>query len=179
MKSREAIRQLSKELINTATTIRNDLHMTKDLKAKVDQAVEDTIVATRIIDGFRNPQSGNTYLKDHATFPLEYFTRVTDQMKERLTWYKSTIEQIERKLASASSSMQTPQSITATLQAQHATFLALASRTAAVDAELQKIKALYIQLWRSKTGSVRDPFDDVVKSSETGNDFGLSGLSVR
>lgn len=90
MKSREAIRQLSKvnillsdskniffymrssqELINTATTIRNDLHMTKDLKAKVDQAVEDTIVATRIIDGFRNPQSGNTYLKDHATFPLE------------------------------------------------------------------------------------------------------------
>lgn len=83
--------------------------MTKDLKTKVDQAVEDTIVATRIIDGFRNIQSGNTYLKDHAAFPLEYveksflqkvlsyhrtryFTRVTDQMKERLTWYKSTIE---------------------------------------------------------------------------------------
>ncbi|KAF8905080.1 hypothetical protein CPB84DRAFT_1894928 [Gymnopilus junonius] len=179
MKSREAIRQLNKELINTATTIRNDLHMTKDLKEKVDQAVEDTIVATRIIDGFRNPQSGNTYLKDHATFPLEYFTRVTDQMKERLAWYKSTIEQIERKLASASGSMQTPQNIAATLQAQHSTFLALASRTAAVDAELQKIKALYTQLWRSKTGSVRDPFDDIAKSSETVNDFGLSGLSVR
>jgi nucleoporin p58/p45 len=89
--------------------IRNDLHLTQDLKAKVDQAVEDTIVATRIIDGFRNPQSGNTYLKDHASFPLEYvhsiffrcafdlikcryFTRVADRMKERLAWYKATIE---------------------------------------------------------------------------------------
>ncbi|KAF9562002.1 hypothetical protein CPC08DRAFT_735374 [Agrocybe pediades] len=181
VKGQDAIRQLNKELINTATTIRNDLHLTNDLKSKVDQAVEDTIVATRIIDGFRNPQSGNTYLKDHAAFPLEYFTRVTEQMKERLAWYQSTIEQIERKLASASSSTQTPQSISATLQAQHQIFLALANKTAAVDAELQKIKALYTQLWRSKTGSVRDPFNDIVKSStaETAGDFGLGSLNFR
>ncbi|KAJ3510977.1 hypothetical protein NLJ89_g4367 [Agrocybe chaxingu] len=178
-KGHDAIRSLHKDLVNTATTIRNDSHITQDLKAKVDQAVEDTIVATRIIDGFRNPQSGSTYLKDHAAFPLEYFTRVTDQMKERLAWYKTTIEQIERKLASATNSMQTPQSISATLQAQHSTFLALASKTAAVDAELQKIKALYTQLWRAKTGSVRDPFNDVVKPTEKAGDFGLSGLNVR
>ena len=88
MKGKETIRNLHKvipgdhavvlrcscrlqDLVNTATTIRNDLHLTQDLKDKVDQAVEDTIVATRIIDGFRNPQSGNTYLKDHADFPME------------------------------------------------------------------------------------------------------------
>jgi nucleoporin p58/p45 len=80
---------------------------------KVEQAVQDTIVATRIVDGFKNPQgaggSGGGYLKDHAGFPLEYvvvldsvltslftpnryFSRVTEQMKERLAWYKSTIE---------------------------------------------------------------------------------------
>ena len=99
----------SQDLVNTSTSIRNDLHITQDLKAKVDQAVEDTIVTTRIIDGFRNHQSGNTYLKDHAGFPLEYvfplsgsaftyvelcryFSRVCDQMKQRLDWYKSTIE---------------------------------------------------------------------------------------
>jgi hypothetical protein len=43
---------------------------------KVEQAVQDTIVATRIVDGFKNPQgaggSGGGYLKDHAGFPLEY-----------------------------------------------------------------------------------------------------------
>lgn len=63
--------KLYQDLINIATTIRNDLHHTQDLKAKVDQAVEDTIIATRIIDGFRNPQSSSSYLKDHARFPLE------------------------------------------------------------------------------------------------------------
>jgi nucleoporin p58/p45 len=70
------------------------------------------------------------------------------------------------------------QGISATLQAQHATFLALASRTAAVDAELQKIKAHYTQLWRTKTGSVRDPFNDVGKTPETSGDFGLHSLNV-
>lgn len=66
------------------------------------------------------------------------------------------------------------------MQAQHATFLALASRTAALDAELQNIKALYTQLWRTRTGSVRDPFDSVgMDDSEGKPDLGLSGLSVR
>jgi hypothetical protein len=50
--------------------------------------------------------------------------------------------------------------ISGTLQAQNATFLALASKTAALEAELQKIKVLYTQLWRAKTESVRDPFVD-------------------
>jgi nucleoporin p58/p45 len=69
--------------------------------------------------------------------------------------------------------------ISATLQVQHGTFLSLASKTAAVDAELQKIKALYTQLWRAKTNSVRDPFNDDAKRSETPADFGLGSLNVR
>lgn len=103
----------TQDFVNVSTTIRNDLHFTNDIKAKVEQAVQDTIVTTRIVDGFKNPQSaggsGGGYLKDHAGFPLEYvqfgfnselsmftedrfFSRVTEQMKERLAWYKSTIE---------------------------------------------------------------------------------------
>ncbi|KIK10221.1 hypothetical protein K443DRAFT_670846 [Laccaria amethystina LaAM-08-1] len=178
-KGQEQIRTIHKDLINIATTIRNDLHHTQDLKAKVDQAVEDTIIATRIIDGFRNPQSGSSYLKDHARYPLEFFTRVTDQMRERLTWYKTTIEQIERKLTSSANQAQTPQGIVATLQAQHATFLALASKTAAIDAELQKVKALYTQLWRAKTGSVRDPFAGYDKPVDSNSDLGMGSLHVR
>jgi nucleoporin p58/p45 len=45
---------------------------TQDLKAKVDQAVQDTIAATRIIDGFRNPQQNAANLKNYADFPLEF-----------------------------------------------------------------------------------------------------------
>jgi nucleoporin p58/p45 len=68
--------------------------------------------------------------------------------------------------------------ISATLQAQHTTFIALASKTAALDAELQKIKALYTQLWRGKTGSVRDPFNELDRTLEDGGDFGLRSMNV-
>jgi nucleoporin p58/p45 len=68
--------------------------------------------------------------------------------------------------------------IAATLQAQHATFLALASKTAALDTELQKIKALYTQLWRAKTGSMRDPFNELDKTEDV-DDYGMIGLQVK
>ncbi|KAL0950127.1 hypothetical protein HGRIS_010123 [Hohenbuehelia grisea] len=177
LKGQELIQNARKELVNAASITHSDLAFTQDLKEKADQAVQDTIVATRIIDGFKNPQQHGAYLKNHATFPLEFFTRITMQMKERLTWYKSTIEQIERKLSSTANQAQyTPQSISATLQAQHAIFLTLASKTAALETELQKIKTIYTQLWRSKTGSMRDPFDNLEQS--TNGDFGLGGLNV-
>ncbi|KII85094.1 hypothetical protein PLICRDRAFT_94672 [Plicaturopsis crispa FD-325 SS-3] len=177
-KGQELIRGVHKDLVNATSILRSDVLYTRDLKAKADQAVQDTIVATRIIDGFRNPQQNGQYLKNHASFPLEFFNRITEQMRERLHWYKNTIEQIERKLSSTASQAQyTPQAISATLQAQHATFISLASKTAALDADLQKIKALYTQLWRQKTGSVRDPFNDLDRSG--GADFGLDGLHVK
>ncbi|KAJ3554713.1 hypothetical protein NM688_g2963 [Phlebia brevispora] len=163
-----------KDLVNAITVLQSDVHHTRDLKGKVDQCVQDTIIATRIVDGFRNPQQHGMHLKTHASFPLEFFQRVTEEMRDRLRWYKAT--QIERKLASAAAQSQyTPHSITSTLEAQHATFITLAAKTAAVDAEIQKIKALYTQLWRAKTGSMRDPFNDLDRG--TGGDFGLESLS--
>ncbi|KIJ16071.1 hypothetical protein PAXINDRAFT_168682 [Paxillus involutus ATCC 200175] len=174
-KGQELIRDVHKELLSVAATIQSDILFTKDLKTKTDQAVQDTIVATRIIDGFRNPQQNGVYLKNYASFPLEFFTRVTQQMQERLHWYKNTIEQIERKLSSAAMQAQsTPQVISSTLQTQHAIFISLAAKTAAVDGELQKVKALYTQLWRAKTGSMRDPFNDLDRGSE--GDFGMDSL---
>jgi hypothetical protein len=79
------------ELANATSTLHADVHSTKDLKTKADQCVQDTIVAIRILDGHRNAQNG-AYLKNHATFPLEFFDRITVQMRERMHWYKATIE---------------------------------------------------------------------------------------
>ncbi|PCH42082.1 hypothetical protein WOLCODRAFT_137683 [Wolfiporia cocos MD-104 SS10] len=177
IKGQEGVRAVHKDLVNTITTLHSDVLHMRDLKTKVEQTVQDTIVATRIVDGFRNPQQNGVYLKNHANFPLEFFTRVTQQLHERLRWYKTTIEQIERKLSSAAAQSQyTPQAITSTLEAQHATFIALASKTAALDAELQKIKALYTQLWRTRTGSMRDPFFELDRSV---GDFGLDSLNSK
>lgn len=79
-----------------------------DLKTKAEQAVQDVITATRIVDEFKAPQQNAAHGKDYASFPLEYvrlnhvvfyllnlrrfFTRVTEQMKEKLQWYKTTVE---------------------------------------------------------------------------------------
>ncbi|KAH9831611.1 uncharacterized protein C8Q71DRAFT_781639 [Rhodofomes roseus] len=174
-KGQDDVRAVHKELVNAITTLHSDVMHMRDLKAKVNQTVQDTIVATHIVDGFRNPQQHGAYLKSHANFPLEFFMRVTEQMAERLRWYKTTIEQIERKLSSAAAqSQQTPQAISTTLGAQHATFVALASKTAALNAELQKIKMLYTQLWRQKTGSMRDPFNELDRGSTA--EFGLESI---
>ncbi|KAA1477190.1 hypothetical protein DENSPDRAFT_844376 [Dentipellis sp. KUC8613] len=177
-KGQEQIRAVHKDLISCVTVLQSDVFATRELKGKVDQTVQDTIVATHVIDGFRNSQQHGAYLKHHANFPLEFFARITDQIRRRLQWYKETIEQIERKLASTAQQAQyTPQAITTTLEAQHASFIALANKTAALDAELQKLKALYTQLWRQKTGSMRDPFNELDRGS--GGEFGLEGLYAK
>ncbi|KAI0707238.1 hypothetical protein C8Q76DRAFT_800580 [Earliella scabrosa] len=178
LKGQEEIRNVHKELTGAISVLRSDVQHTKDLKHKVEQTVQDTIVATRIVEGFRNPQQNGQYLKTHANFPLEFFNRVTEQMRERLRWYKTTIEHIERKLSSAASQPQhTPQALVSTLEAQHATFMALATKAAALDAELQKLRTLYTQLWRAKTGSMRDPFNDLDRGTDV--EFGLESLSAK
>jgi nucleoporin p58/p45 len=174
-KGQDLIRSMHKDLINSITVLQNDILSTRDLKAKVDQSVQDTIVAVHIIDGFRNPQQHGAHLRNHANFPLEFFTRITDQMRKRLQSYKETIEQIERKLTSAAQQVQhTPQAITATLEAQNTSFIALANKIAALDTDLQRLKALYTQLWRAKTGSMRDPFSQLDRGS--GGEFGVESL---
>jgi len=59
------------ELLSVASVIQADAQFIRDLKTKTEQAVQDTIVATRIIDGFKNPQQHGAYLKNYASFPLE------------------------------------------------------------------------------------------------------------
>jgi len=174
-KGQDLIRSMHKDLINSITVLQNDILSTRDLKAKVDQSVQDTIVAVHIIDGFRNPQQHGAHLRNHANFPLEFFTRITDQMRKRLQSYKETIEQIERKLTSAAQQVQhTPQAISTTLEAQNTSFVALANKIAALDTDLQRLKALYTQLWRAKTGSMRDPFSQLDRGS--GEEFGVESL---
>ncbi|KAH8117918.1 hypothetical protein DFH11DRAFT_1541185 [Phellopilus nigrolimitatus] len=170
-----------RDLVNGINKLRADIASMRELRARMDQAVQDTIAATRIIDAFRSPQSAQqgAWLKHYAAFPLEFFTRVTEQLRERLQWFNNTLEQIERKLASEANHVSiTPQSITATLQAQHASFVALASKAAALDGALQALKGTYRQLWRARTGSARDPFSAADRGALGGGEFGLEGLSV-
>ncbi|GJJ08374.1 hypothetical protein Clacol_002588 [Clathrus columnatus] len=150
-KAAETLRRAHNDLLNTVSSQQSDRTVVEEIRSKVDQCVQDTIITTRIIDGFKNPQQNGTYLKNHVTFPLEYadelyraalslkiyFIRAAENIRHKLLWYKSTIE------------------------AQNKSFLALAAKTAELDTELQKLKNEYRELWKAHTGSARDPFNEL------------------
>ncbi|CAE6435023.1 unnamed protein product [Rhizoctonia solani] len=171
-KEQAALDELNKCLSSAASALSSDRLAVDDQRTKTDQNLQDALIATRIIDGFTKPQQMGSYLTSYANFPLEYFTRQVEEMKDRVQRYKSTIEQIERKLAQAleSHSAQpapSPQAIANALRAQHASLTALAARTAEIDAAVQKHKAVYTTRWRAQTGSARDPFAPASKEDDT------------
>ncbi|KIJ51453.1 hypothetical protein M422DRAFT_244617 [Sphaerobolus stellatus SS14] len=175
-KAVETIRKVHNDLASVLSTLQSDKAVVDEIRAKSDQSVQDAIIATRIMDGFKNPQQNGAYLKNHAGFSLEFFNRASEEIREKLQWYKTTIEQIERRLVSAQTQAQyNPQAIVATLQAQNTTFIALAGKTAELDVQLQKIKAQYRELWRAYTGSARDPFNELDRRPGDGGGL-LNGL---
>ncbi|KAG8728785.1 hypothetical protein FRC11_010205, partial [Ceratobasidium sp. 423] len=172
-KEQAALDELIKCLATATSALSSDRLAADDQRTKTDRNLQDALIATRIIDGFTKPQQMGGYLTSYANFPLEYFTRQVEEMKERVQRYKSTIEQIERKLSqvheshSAQPVQPSLQAIANTLRAQHASFMTLAARTAEIDAAVQKHKAAYTTRWRAQTGSARDPFAPASKEDDT------------
>ena len=69
------ISHLLKDLVNGVNNLRADITAMRELRARMDQAVQDIIAATRIIDAFKAPAQGqiqqHNWLKNYAVFPLE------------------------------------------------------------------------------------------------------------
>ncbi|KAG8793701.1 hypothetical protein FRC12_001943 [Ceratobasidium sp. 428] len=158
------LEELQKSLAAASSALAADRLAADDQRTKTEQNLQDALAATRIIDGFTRPQQVGGYLASYANFPLEFFTRQVEEMKERVQRYKSTMEQIERKLTVALEShmpqpaQPSPQAIANTLRAQHQSFMVLAARIAEIDAAVQRHKTAYTTRWRAQTGSMRDPF---------------------
>lgn len=74
-KGRTEILGVHKDLLSLSSDVQSDSAFVRDLKFKADQTVQDTIAATRIVDGFKNPNINGVLLKNYATFPLEYVGR--------------------------------------------------------------------------------------------------------
>ncbi|PVF93361.1 hypothetical protein CPB86DRAFT_790205 [Serendipita vermifera] len=151
-------RQIFHDLTSSSNTLQADDLFAKNLREKVDQAVQDVIVCSQIIEGFRESGIQHPNLKTNAQYPLEFFHRLADQMQERLARYKAIVDQLERKLTFSFQAQQSPQAITTTLQSQHASFIALAARVAEVEASMDEVKQQFSTLYKARTGSALDPF---------------------
>ncbi|KAG8739986.1 hypothetical protein FRC10_004865 [Ceratobasidium sp. 414] len=186
-KEQVALDDLTKSLATATSSLTADRLAADDQRTKTEQNLQDVLAATRIIDGFTRPQQVGGYLTSYANFPLEFFTRQVEEMKGRVQRYKSTMEQIERKLTAALEShtpqpaQPSPQAIANALRAQHQSFMALAARTAEIDAAVQRHKNAYTARWRAQTGSARDPFaagsgkEDDMLDALMGMSVGVSG----
>lgn len=175
-KGRAQLQRVAKTAIAIDNTLSLDSGFVADLKVKGSQALDELVVATKIVDGFLHPNQYPDNLTVWAGFPFAYFSALSDQLSERLQRYKLIVEQIERKIIAASSQAQTsPQAIAQALRAQHSTFMNLTAKTAELDARLTRIKNVYRDLWRAHTGSARDPFD---RKNGGLDELGVGGLSV-
>ncbi|KAJ7349875.1 hypothetical protein DFH08DRAFT_997267 [Mycena albidolilacea] len=172
----EAIRAVHKDLINTTTAIRYNLHFMRDLKTKAYQAVQDTIVATRLVEGFRNPYANAAYLKDHVGFPLQFFTRVTVQMRAQLACCKGTFPLLRVHSTDWGSSVANSlySSFNTTVRAAHFAFLPFfppAAQDIAENITLSDIQKVTEQLnidWNT-TGNGYD-----IEQTTKPNDIGLA-----
>ncbi|THH08877.1 hypothetical protein EW145_g2412 [Phellinidium pouzarii] len=72
-KGSEQIRIVHKDLVYSINKLRSDIASMRELRSRMDQAVQDTIATTRIIDAFKSPQSAqqSMWLKNYSGFPLE------------------------------------------------------------------------------------------------------------
>ncbi|CAG8675666.1 1231_t:CDS:10, partial [Acaulospora colombiana] len=85
-------RQIFHDLTSSSNTLQADDLFAKNLREKVDQAVQDVIVCSQIIEGFRESGIQHPNLKTNAQYPLEFFHRLADQMQERLARYKAIVD---------------------------------------------------------------------------------------
>lgn len=57
--------------VATVNTLSSDEGFVAELKSKADKAVDDTVKATRIVDGWSDPAQNGAYLGIYADFPFE------------------------------------------------------------------------------------------------------------
>ncbi|KAI9365513.1 hypothetical protein DFJ73DRAFT_270812 [Zopfochytrium polystomum] len=151
-----------------------DASLIKHLRSTVSREMKNADMATRFIDAYQNPNPSNYPFRNQDYF--SYFVDVTNQLESKLQLYRQTIDDLERHLQGITQRVQyTPQSIVTIMRHQHESFLAIASKIAAVHDAVQKEKENFLHFRRRYFGETRNPF----VANAGGNTYGsYTPLSV-
>ncbi|KZO90674.1 hypothetical protein CALVIDRAFT_542424 [Calocera viscosa TUFC12733] len=155
-----------KKIQNDATIVKDNYNvaevMTRHVQMQMDSDLKDATAAVGIIDKFNANPKQPGHAPWQLEYPVKYFGRTEAQMRERLRSAKNTMQQIEGLLQdSYRHEQRTAKEISNTMANQNDGLIGLAGRTSDLDAKVQQLKTDYTRLYRSKTGSTRDPFVDV------------------
>ncbi|KAF9153564.1 Nucleoporin p58/p45 [Linnemannia schmuckeri] len=154
--------ELSKRLETLNDALERDTKMIGALQDQVVQEFKQADSAGRIIEAYANTSHANfLYAGNNSAGQCLDF-------EEQLRQYRSTIEEIERHLASyGSRSPQAPYALTEVLRNQHEGLLAIAGRVAALHDEIKDREKAYLMFRRKYFDDDTDPFQASNKHRKT------------
>ncbi|KAF8935305.1 Nucleoporin p58/p45 [Haplosporangium gracile] len=159
--------ELSKRLETLNDALERDTKMIGALQDQVVQEFKQADSAGRIIEAYANTSHAN-FLYAGNNSAGQYFTERCLNFEEQLRQYRSTIEEIERHLASyGSRNPQVPYALTEVLRNQHEGLLAIAGRVAALHDEIKDREKAYLMFRRKYFDDETDPFQASNKHRKT------------
>ncbi|KAF9541591.1 Nucleoporin p58/p45 [Mortierella hygrophila] len=169
--------ELSKRLETLNDALERDTKMIGALQDQVVQEFKQADSAGRIIEAYANTSHAN-FLYAGNNSAGQYFTERCLDFEEQLRQYRSTIEEIERHLASyGARNPQVPYALTEVLRNQHEGLLAIAGRVAALHDEIKDREKAYLMFRRKYFDDDTDPFQASNKHRKT--DAAHHGHSLR
>ncbi|KAF9583662.1 Nucleoporin p58/p45 [Lunasporangiospora selenospora] len=150
--------ELSKRLEALNDTLDRDSKMVQALQDKVSQELKQADSAGRTIEAYaNNSNAGFLYAGNNSAG--QYFQEQCQLFEEQLRQFRGTIEEIERHLASfGSRNPQVSHALTEVMRNQHAGFLAMAGRVAALHEEISDKEKAYLMFRRKYFDDDTDPF---------------------
>ncbi|KAF9905900.1 Nucleoporin p58/p45 [Linnemannia zychae] len=159
--------ELSKRLETLNDALERDTKIIRDLQDKVVQEFKQADSAGRIIEAYTNTSHAN-FLYAGNNSAGQYFTERCLDFEEQLRQYRSTIEEIERHLASfGSRNPQVSYALPEVMRNQHEGFLAVAGRVAALHDEIKDREKAYLIFRRRYFDDDTDPFQANNKHRKT------------
>ncbi|PWN54107.1 hypothetical protein IE53DRAFT_323719 [Violaceomyces palustris] len=148
--------ELDSALKSLSATLEQDANLSRDVAERVEKDRADNATLYAIA---QNAREGRSDGSGFVEWLQRYYAKLADEFRSRIQRYRSTMEQIERHLASLDHRDQyTPQAISDVIHAQHSSFMALATQVASLHSEVETLKKDYSRWYQQQHRSFRDPF---------------------
>ncbi|KAG0308470.1 Nucleoporin p58/p45 [Dissophora globulifera] len=155
--------ELSERLEMLQDSLDRDIKVIEALQDKVGQELKQADSAGRIIEAYANTSQAH-FLYAGNNSAGQYFMDQCQSFEEQLRQFRSTIEEIERHLASFEVKQpHASHALPEVMRAQHNGFLVVTGKVAALHEDIMDKKKAYLMFQRKYLNDDTDPFQASVK----------------
>ncbi|KAG0032227.1 Nucleoporin p58/p45 [Podila clonocystis] len=161
--------ELSKRLATLKDALDRDSKAVQALQDRVGQELKQADSAGRIIEAYGNTSQAN-FLYAGNNSAGQYFEEQCQTFESQLRQFRTTIEDIERHLASFNTrNPHVAHALTEVLRNQHNGFLAIAGQVALLHDEIKSKEKAYLMFRRKYFDDDADPFQVATKHHKANN----------